>query len=103
MTTLTKDSPARDIAQAMIKDFRENGRAIGQFTTNERKTRCMTTALVVAAGVIQKGDMFNWSATYAEGVDKLAAKLGFTSIESLCTFNNAHSDEEVIAYLEAVA
>lgn len=90
----------REIAQAMIADFKANGRAIGIFT-NASGQKCMASAALQAAKIKTNATYF-MSYEDQEKAEELAKALGFEDLSDMCVFNNTHTDEQVIARLESV-
>lgn len=100
--------PVKEILQAMLADFKQNGRQIGQFHNDEQTRRCLTESACVAAGL----GLFSWY----EGPDQnkkravcmeVAKALGLKSddpsadgVDLLCRFNNTNDDADVNARLE---
>lgn len=93
----------KDIAKAMLAEFKEHGRAIGAFKSDGK--RCMACGITFHGG---EGDiMFGVPTVGQENlILRVATELGipnadrYGGTEAVCIFNNTYSDEEVNAFLE---
>jgi hypothetical protein len=91
---LPKDAPVKDIIRATIVDLETNGRQKGRNQTIGESSRNLPGAIAHSVGHLVT--MHNMSAQARETVKRVSEFLGIYDLE---TYNNDHTDDEVLRML----